>query len=62
MLIDARLETAKPQKSYDVCIIGAGAAGITMALEFVDTGMNVCVLESGGTEFEDDTYELSVGG
>jgi choline dehydrogenase-like flavoprotein len=62
MLIDARLETAKPRKSYDVCIIGAGAAGITMALELVDTGMSVCVLESGGTEFEDDTSDLSVGG
>lgn len=32
----------------DVCILGAGAAGITLAREFVGTRQSVCLLESGG--------------
>ncbi len=32
----------------DVCIAGAGAAGITLALRFADAGMPVVVLEGGG--------------
>ena len=32
----------------DVCIVGAGPAGLALALEFDGTGSSVCVLESGG--------------
>ncbi|MFT6833863.1 MAG: choline dehydrogenase-like flavoprotein, partial [Planctomycetota bacterium] len=32
---------------YDVCIIGSGAAGGTVAAELVGSGLSVCVLESG---------------
>ena len=42
----------------DLCIIGAGAAGITIALELLDTGLNVLLVESGGLEFEEETQEL----
>lgn len=31
----------------DLCIVGAGAAGITLAMEFADSGAQVCLLESG---------------
>ena len=30
----------------DLCIIGGGAAGITMAREFIGTTTSVCVIES----------------
>ncbi len=33
---------------YDVCIIGAGPAGLTIATELAYTGLHICVLESGG--------------
>ena len=33
---------------FDVCIIGAGAAGIAMAVEFAHTDLQVVVLEGGG--------------
>ena len=36
----------------DVCIIGAGAAGITIAREFLGTNFTVLVLESGGVDNE----------
>ncbi|MEM9380823.1 MAG: GMC family oxidoreductase [Planctomycetota bacterium] len=32
---------------YDVCVIGSGAAGGTLAAELAGTGLSVCVLESG---------------
>ena len=31
----------------DICIVGAGAAGITLALELVPTGKKILLLEGG---------------
>jgi choline dehydrogenase-like flavoprotein len=45
----------------DLCIVGCGAAGIAMATSLAGAGMNVCVLESGGLNFERDTQDLSAG-
>lgn len=47
MLIDAR---ALPpgQIKKDICIIGAGPAGISLAREFIGQGLEVALLESGG--------------
>jgi choline dehydrogenase-like flavoprotein len=42
----------------DVCIIGAGAAGITIAREFLGTRYNVVVLEGGGYNPEADSQKL----
>ena len=36
----------------DVCIVGAGAAGITLALSLAGSGLRCCVLESGGRNFD----------
>ncbi|HEY4342352.1 MAG TPA: GMC family oxidoreductase [Steroidobacteraceae bacterium] len=45
----------------DVCIVGAGAAGITLALELADSGLDVLLLESGGLQAEDSTQRLYEG-
>lgn len=42
-----RLSTLKPSCEHDVCIIGSGPAGLTLARELVGTGLRVLVLESG---------------
>ena len=34
----------------DICIVGAGAAGITMARELAGSGRQVCLLEMGGMD------------
>lgn len=36
----------------DVCIVGAGAAGITLARELAGTGLEVLLLEAGGRRIE----------
>ncbi|MGE8386827.1 MAG: FAD-dependent oxidoreductase [Pseudomonas sp.] len=39
------------RKGYDVCIIGAGPAGITLALRLAEAGWRVVLLEGGGHEY-----------
>lgn len=45
----------------DVAIIGAGAAGITIALDLIGSGRDVLLVESGGLEFETETQALYEG-
>jgi choline dehydrogenase-like flavoprotein len=45
----------------DLCIIGAGPAGITIAREFLNTPVTVCLLESGGLNAELDSQRLCEG-
>ena len=45
----------------DVCIVGAGPAGITLARGLAKHGHAVCLLESGGAEFEQDAQSLNTG-
>lgn len=45
----------------DLCIVGAGAAGISLALQFVGTGLNVVLIESGGLRETDETRALYQG-
>ena len=35
---------------FALCIVGAGAAGITLAREFANSDLKVCLLEAGGLE------------
>lgn len=48
-------------RTYDVCIVGAGAAGITLALELGRAGLQVCVLEAGGLGYESGVQGLLDG-
>ena len=43
----------------DLAIIGAGAAGITLARALADAPFRVCLVESGGFEPEDETQRLA---
>lgn len=43
----------------DLCIVGAGAAGISIATQFIGRPQSVLVLESGGFEFEEATQALN---
>ncbi len=58
MLIDARTLPEETVIEQDICIVGAGAAGIAMAREFIDQPYQVCLLESGGLDFDEATQSL----
>ena len=48
MIVDARTVPKNKTIDTDICIVGAGIAGITLAREFIHEKFNVCLLESGG--------------
>lgn len=45
----------------DVCIVGAGPAGITLALELAAAGVDVALFESGGFEYDDSVQNMYEG-
>ena len=61
MILDAENVAGGTRLSADVCILGAGAAGITLARELEGTGLSVVVLESGAETLEPDIQDLARG-
>ncbi|MEX3954778.1 FAD-dependent oxidoreductase [Trinickia sp. EG282A] len=61
MFIDTRTVDEGYQVETTVCIIGAGVAGITLALELNRMGIDTCLLESGGYKPDDETRDLYRG-
>jgi choline dehydrogenase-like flavoprotein len=61
MLGDARTLGDGAELSADVCILGAGAAGITLARRLSGKGMRVVLLESGSFEIEPQHQALYAG-
>lgn len=61
MFTDARSVATGTTVATDVCIIGAGAAGITLGREFAGGSTRVAILESGGLEYESETQALYQG-
>lgn len=58
---DARTLPDGTEIEGDLCIIGAGAAGISIAREFANTKHDVILLEAGGFERDPDTQSLYDG-
>lgn len=61
MIIDANKYEAGKIINTDVCIVGAGAAGITLAAECANTGIDVVLVESGGFSVEKKLQALFDG-
>jgi choline dehydrogenase-like flavoprotein len=61
MIDDARGLSEGEALTADICIVGAGAAGITLALELAGSGSSVLLLESGGLKAEKRTQRLYEG-
>ena len=57
MIIDG---TGRDSETFeaDVCVIGAGAAGLTLALDLAKRGLSVLLVESGGLEFSKQAQGL----
>jgi choline dehydrogenase-like flavoprotein len=61
MILDFAKDADRIPQSHDVCVVGAGAAGISLATELIRLGRRVLLLESGGTSFEQKTQDLYQG-
>src|SRR4051812_17589084 len=56
MLID--FSANKNLGPYDLCIVGSGPAGITLALQMAEAGWKVALLEAGGLEYSETSQRL----
>jgi choline dehydrogenase-like flavoprotein len=62
MIIDLeRTELPPLDPDYDVCISGAGIAGIVLAIHLADGGRRVLLLEGGGLEYSNESQDVYIG-
>lgn len=61
MIFDARSLPHNTHIDADVCIVGGGVAGMTVARECIGQPFRVCMLESGGLEPDSETQSLCRG-
>lgn len=61
MLADLNRNPEAAARGFDVCVIGGGAAGVSIARELTRAGHEVCLAESGGLDFEEKTQGLYAG-
>ena len=60
-MIDLDQAPAQAELATEVCVIGAGAAGISVTRKLLAAGHEVVLLESGGLDYEADVAELNTG-
>ena len=61
MHVDARTIENDTLIEGDLCIVGAGAAGITLALQFLNSPLRIILLEGGGFDYEPALQDLYRG-
>jgi choline dehydrogenase-like flavoprotein len=61
MFVDARTLAQDFLVDADICIAGAGAAGITLARALTGSGLRIAVFESGDFEYAPQTQSLYAG-
>lgn len=49
------------EKRFDVCVIGAGFAGIVLARKLAESGQSVVLLEGGEDEYSDESQDIYKG-
>ena len=61
MVIDLEESSDDLNFSPDICIIGGGAAGQTLAARLARYKLSVLIVESGGKDFRKDIQSLAEG-
>ncbi len=61
MIRDLETHEDDAQLESDICIIGAGAAGITLALQLAKSGQKVTLCEGGGLDQSDASQSCYIG-
>ena len=57
-IVDARELDLPARLDTDICIVGAGAAGLTLAADLLASGRDICLVESGGFTPDEVTQSL----
>ncbi|MEM1389809.1 MAG: GMC family oxidoreductase [Pseudomonadota bacterium] len=61
MLLDLNNSELEADRRADICIVGAGVAGQTLAMRLAHTGQRVLLIESGGLEYKSHIQAMSDG-
>lgn len=61
MLRDARRMPSNTRLEADVCVVGAGPAGIAVTRQLERSGIRVCLVETGGPERDPAVQDLTGG-
>lgn len=61
MIDDLKAAELGPDMQTDVCVVGAGAAGVTIALELARRGRQVLLLEAGGETLDPEAQAFYEG-
>ncbi len=61
MLVEGRRIPDGERIKADICVIGAGAAGITLCNELAKAGLQVLLLEAGGPRHDKDVHAIYDG-
>src|SRR5262249_48319426 len=61
LLLDLGATSEAPPVSVDVCIVGAGAAGLTIARELANRPIHICLVEGGGLNGDREAQALLRG-
>ena len=61
MIIDARTLPNNESLDADICIVGAGTAGLILAYSLIGTGFDILLLESGGLKPDKGSHALNWG-
>jgi choline dehydrogenase-like flavoprotein len=61
MLFDAAVDRSAAERRFDVCVIGAGPAGITLARRLAAAGADVALMEGGGYDISIESQEIYEG-
>ncbi len=61
MHIDARTLPDNTHIQGDICIVGTGPAGLSIAMDWINTPHKVILLEGGGFDYDDQVQDLYAG-
>ena len=61
MIVDARKAGLPDRAAFDLVIVGAGAAGIAIALALAETRLDIALVEAGGERFSAKEQEFYGG-
>lgn len=61
MIADTATDRSAFGRDFDVCVIGAGPAGITLARRLAAAGASVALMEAGGLEITSESQDAYLG-